>query len=103
VSKHPQPDREYDNWSFSFSPVAKADFEAVLDAIQPRGQRLNAVGLAEDVAAAKAAIKVFAKLMRRSYIGASAGGHTLQADEVEPAPDTLAISLYSLDYDPTRE
>ena len=61
--------------------VPAAEFEAAVDALpvpkQDDDPEKN-IGVAEDFAAAKEAVKALAKRVTRPYVGANIGGHCLQ-------------------------
>lgn len=83
------------SWSFSLArPVARADFEAAVDAAEVTGQDIELPGVREDVEAAKAAVKALAQRLRRDWIGASASGHCLQRDEGDGMSDSIAVNVY---------
>ncbi len=79
------------SWTLNMLDVARADFDAALDAAQAGGQ--DAPGVDEAVIAAKAAAKELAPLIKRDYITASLNGHVLQPDEGDNWSDSVTISL----------
>ncbi len=79
------------SWTLNVPTVARADFDAALDAAQASGQ--DAPGVDEAVTAAKAAAKELAPLIKRDYLTASLNGHVLQPDEGDNWSDSVTISL----------
>lgn len=82
------------SWTFSINPISKENFDAAVDLAEASGQPANAVGLAEDVAAAKAALKALAPRIKRAKVGGGANGHSLQPEESENWSDSISIHLY---------
>lgn len=81
-------------WSLSLPRVKKEDFDAMVDAAMPSGQPINDPGMADDVAAAKEALKVLGARVKRPFISASAGGHCLlKAEEKTSERDVISISV----------
>jgi hypothetical protein len=84
------------SWGFTVPPIARDSFDEAVDAAVAQGQDLSLPGVADDVAAAKAAMKDLAKRVKRPRVGGSAGGHCLQADEGSNWSDSLNASVYGL-------
>ncbi len=84
------------SWTLNVPTTARADFDAAMDAARNDGQ--DAPGVEEAVAAAKAAAKQLAPLIRRDYVTANLSGHVLQPDEGENWSDSVTITLYGSPY-----
>ena len=82
------------SWSLSINATAKEDFDAAVDAAQPSGQDANLPGVAEDVAAAKDALKAFGKRVKRAKVTGSANGHTLQEGETDSMSDSVSANAW---------
>lgn len=82
------------SWSLSVSATAKAEFDAAVDAAQPSGQDATLPGVAEDVAAAKDALKAFGKRVKRAKVTGSANGHSLQEGEGDNMSDSVSANAW---------
>ena len=82
------------SWAISVSLVAKEDFDAAVDAAQPTGQDASLPGVAEDVAAAKDALKAFGRRVKRSRVSASANGHSLQESDGATSSDSVSANVW---------
>jgi hypothetical protein len=82
------------SWSFSVPVVPKDQFAAAVDAAQATGQPPESLGLAEDVAAAKEALKSLAGRVKRAKVGGGASGHALQPSEGNNWSDSIAANVY---------
>lgn len=88
------------SWTFSTASTLKEDFPAAVDAAEASGQDQTLPGVAEDVAAAKDALKALAKQVKRPMVSGSAYGHTLQADEGSNWADSFAVSVNGSEPEP---
>lgn len=83
------------SWSLSVPQSKKgSEFEAAVDAAVSTGQDASLPGVAVDVAEAKKALKALGRRIKRSNIGGSASGHSLQADEGSNWSDSVSVSVY---------
>ncbi len=88
------------SWSISIpNNTPKGKLGDALDAIDSSKvtQGGPAVGLAEAVDAAKAAISELAKQIKRANVSGGASGHCLQPDEGKNMSDHINVSLYGSD------
>jgi hypothetical protein len=82
------------SWSLSIQPTPKEEFDAAVDAAQPGGQDASLPGVAEDVAAAKDALKAFGKRVKRAKVSGSANGHALQEGEGDNWSDSVSANVW---------
>ena len=81
------------SWYFTVPPTPKDQFDAAVDAAQADGQDAGLPGVADDIAAAKAALKSLALRVKRPLVFASANGHSLQSDEGAQFADTINVTV----------
>jgi hypothetical protein len=82
------------SWSFSIQSTPKAEFPAAVDAAVAVGQLADTPGLAEDVAAGKAALKLLGSRVKRANVVGSAGGHCMIPSELATHSDSLSVNVY---------
>ncbi len=85
------------SWSLNIGTrIPKAEFDAAVDAAVATGQEPDLPGMAEDVAAAKAALKELGARVKRPLVNAYAGGHCLQPGEV-CFSDSISVNVSGSD------
>lgn len=71
------------SWQFSFGPVSKAEVSDAVDAAEVTGQGGDIPGLADDITAARDALKALAARVKRPIVSGYANGHTLEPGQDE--------------------
>jgi len=82
------------SWTISIPVTPREGFDDAVDRAQATGQDLSLPGVADDVAAAKYALKDLASRVKRPMIGATANGHALQEGEGPTWHDGISVSVY---------
>ncbi len=82
------------SWSLSIQPVLKSDFAHAVGAAIAGGQPADTPGLAEDVAAAKAALLLLAGRVKKDLVGGNASGHCAVPEEFATHHDGISVSVY---------
>jgi hypothetical protein len=91
------------SWTFSVPPTPRADFDAAVDAAEASGQDLSLPGVADAVAAGRAALKALAPQVKRALVSGSANGHCLQEDDGPTWYDGLSVSVTGSELPPAAE
>lgn len=81
------------SWSLSIPQTKREDFEAAVDAAETFGQDASLPGVADQVAAAKTALKALGSQVKRSLIVGGASGHALQEDEGPNWHDGVSVNV----------
>lgn len=85
------------SWTFSVPLTHRDDFDAAVDAAEASGQDITLPGVADDVAAARGALKAVGARVKRPYVAGSANGHCLQESDGPNWSDSLGVSAYGAD------
>lgn len=82
------------SWSLGVPSTPKEAFDAAVDAAVASGQDATLPGVADDVAAAREALKTLGRRVKRPVVAGYANGHTLQAEEGDTWSDSLSVSVH---------
>jgi hypothetical protein len=82
------------SWTLTVPSTAREHWDAAVDAAEATGQGHALPGVAEDVAAARAALKALGRRVKRPRIAGYATGHVLQEGEGDGWADSLSVSVH---------